>query len=134
MGRRQKHQEEEIEDLDLSDLIARLPESDDVAGEGRVHHAGDDGRAAELLPGNLEVQYWAAVTLATSGRLAEALPIFREIVTRVYGDALVGSVPRFPREMEDRIDAYLAAPAEPEAAGPVAEHRLGAMDRERTID
>ena len=68
----------------------------------------------------------------TGGRAA--LPIFREIVTRVYGDALVGSVPRFPREMEDRIDAYLAAPAEPEAAGPVAEHRLGAMDRERTID
>ena len=58
---------------------------------------------------------------------------FIKTVEDLY-EALVGSVPRFPREMEDRIDAYLAAPAEPEAAGPVAEHRLGAMDRERTID
>jgi uncharacterized Ntn-hydrolase superfamily protein len=37
------------------------------------------GRAAELLPGNLEVEYWAAVTLATSGRLDQALPMFREV-------------------------------------------------------
>jgi penicillin-binding protein 1A len=68
----------------------------------------------------------------TGGRTA--LPVFREIVARVYADALVGTVPQFPREMEDRIDAYLAAPAPPGAAGPVAEHRPGAMDRDRTID
>jgi hypothetical protein len=37
---------------------------------------------------------------------------------RVYEDALVGSVPQFPREMEDRIDEYLAS-----AAMPVAEPR-----------
>ena len=37
------------------------------------------GRAAELLPDNLEVQYWAAVTLATSGNLEQALPMFRSI-------------------------------------------------------
>ena len=55
------------------------------AGDLAVEHGNLDlamteyGRAAELLPGNLEVQYWAAVTLATSGRLAEALPIFREV-------------------------------------------------------
>jgi penicillin-binding protein 1A len=42
----------------------------------------------------------------TGGRTA--LPIFREIMTRVYKDALVGPVPQFPRAMEDRIDAYLA--------------------------
>jgi len=35
--------------------------------------------AAELLPGSLEVQYWAAVTLATAGELDEALPIFRKV-------------------------------------------------------
>ncbi|HEY5906445.1 MAG TPA: transglycosylase domain-containing protein, partial [Vicinamibacteria bacterium] len=52
----------------------------------------------------------------TGGRTA--LPIFREIMQRIYEDALVGSVPQFPREMEDRIDEYLAS-----AAMPVAEPR-----------
>ena len=37
------------------------------------------GAAAELLPGNVEVQYWAAVTLATSGNLEQALPMFRSV-------------------------------------------------------
>lgn len=42
----------------------------------------------------------------TGGRTA--LPIFREIMLQVYERQLVGSVPLFPREMEDRIDEYLA--------------------------
>jgi uncharacterized Ntn-hydrolase superfamily protein len=37
------------------------------------------GAALELLPDNVEVQYWAAVTLATSGRVDETLPAFRKI-------------------------------------------------------
>jgi hypothetical protein len=40
-----------------------------------------------------------------------ALPIFREIMLRVYQDKLVGPVPLFPREIEDGIDAYLALQA-----------------------
>jgi penicillin-binding protein 1A len=55
----------------------------------------------------------------TGGRTA--LPIFREIMARLYKDALVGAVPRFPRAMEARIDAYLATPAGPETAGLVAD-------------
>ena len=47
----------------------------------------------------------------TGGRTA--LPVFREIMARVYKDGLVGPVPRFPRAMEDRIDAYLAGPPPP---------------------
>jgi membrane carboxypeptidase/penicillin-binding protein len=47
-----------------------------------------------------------------------ALPIFREIMMRVYEDALAGAVPMFPRDMEDRLDAYLALLAAPGAAGP----------------
>ena len=35
--------------------------------------------AAALLPGSLEVQYWAAVTLATVGELDAALPVFRTV-------------------------------------------------------
>ena len=55
------------------------------AGDVAVEHQNlklamtEYGAAAELLPGNVEVQYWAAVTLATSGQIDEALPIFREV-------------------------------------------------------
>jgi uncharacterized Ntn-hydrolase superfamily protein len=55
------------------------------AGDVAVEHGdlelamAEYGRAAELLPDNLEVQYWAAVTLATSGQLDQALPTFRDI-------------------------------------------------------
>jgi penicillin-binding protein 1A len=73
----------------------------------------------------------------TGGRTA--LPIFREIMMRVYQDALVGAVPQFPREMEGRIDAYLAVSAGLTAASPVAllgprGHRSSPMDGDRTID
>jgi len=36
-----------------------------------------------------------------------ALPVFREIVLGAYGKKLVGPAPRFPAEMEQRIDVYL---------------------------
>jgi penicillin-binding protein 1A len=73
----------------------------------------------------------------TGGRTA--LPIFQEILARVYGDALVGTVPQFPQEMEDRISAYLSRPTEPESAGPIAanapgKHRFTPMDLAQTID
>jgi penicillin-binding protein 1A len=40
-----------------------------------------------------------------------ALPIFREIMLRIYQDQLVGPPPLFPREIEARIDTYLAIQA-----------------------
>ena len=43
----------------------------------------------------------------TGGRAA--LPIFREIMLRVYKDQLTGPAPTFPREIEEGIDGYLAA-------------------------
>ena len=46
----------------------------------------------------------------TGGRTA--LPVFREIMLRVYKDQLVGPVPQFPRDIEERIDGYLARQAE----------------------
>ncbi|MGB7624440.1 MAG: transglycosylase domain-containing protein [Terriglobia bacterium] len=41
-----------------------------------------------------------------TGALA-ALPVFREILMKVYQNKLVGPAPRFPVEMEENIDAYL---------------------------
>jgi uncharacterized Ntn-hydrolase superfamily protein len=55
------------------------------AGDLAVEHGDlelamtEYGEAATLLPGNLEVEYWAAVTLATNGSLDEALPVFTRI-------------------------------------------------------
>jgi membrane carboxypeptidase/penicillin-binding protein len=45
------------------------------------------------------------------------LPIFREIMLRVYKDNLVGPVPQFPRKIEDGIDAYLALHTSLQAEG-----------------
>jgi penicillin-binding protein 1A len=45
----------------------------------------------------------------TGGRAA--LPIFREVMLRVYRDGLVGPVPEFPPAMEEGIQGYLARQA-----------------------
>ncbi len=55
------------------------------AGDVAVEHENlelamtEYGAAAELLPGNVEVMYWAAVTLATSGSFDQAAPMFRDV-------------------------------------------------------
>ncbi len=43
----------------------------------------------------------------TGGRVA--LPVFKELMLRVYREKLVGPVPTFPAEMEQNINDYLAA-------------------------
>ena len=40
------------------------------------------GAAMKLFPENLEMKYWTAVALANSGRLEEALPMFKAIFAR----------------------------------------------------
>jgi penicillin-binding protein 1A len=45
----------------------------------------------------------------TGGRVA--LPVFKEIVLSAYREKLVGPAPRFPPEMEQRIDVYLQGDA-----------------------
>jgi membrane carboxypeptidase/penicillin-binding protein len=36
-----------------------------------------------------------------------ALPVFREVILKLYQEKLAGPAPRFPVEMEENIDAYL---------------------------
>jgi penicillin-binding protein 1A len=50
-----------------------------------------------------------------TGALA-ALPMFREIILKVYQEKLVGPAPRFPVEMEQNIDAYLSGELPPKEA------------------
>jgi uncharacterized Ntn-hydrolase superfamily protein len=53
---------------------------DDLLGKGRVAEALEAYRGATaMLPGQLELPFWQAVTLTDLGRLDEALPIFTEI-------------------------------------------------------
>ena len=53
---------------------------DDLLGKKQVAEALDAyHRAAAMLPGQIELPFWQAVTLADLGRLDEALPIFNEI-------------------------------------------------------
>lgn len=51
----------------------------------------------------------------TGGRTA--LPIFREIMLRIYQDQLLGPAPPFPSKIEKGIDGYMAMQAELEAPG-----------------
>jgi penicillin-binding protein 1A len=50
-----------------------------------------------------------------SGAVA-ALPVFREIMLKVYQEGLVGPAPQFPEEMEENIDAYLRGDLAPKDA------------------
>jgi penicillin-binding protein 1A len=49
----------------------------------------------------------------TGGRVA--LPVFKELMLRVYRENLVGPVPEFPAQMEQNINDYLAGES-PDAA------------------
>ena len=64
----------------------------------------------------------------TGGR--PPLPVFREIMLRVYEDDLVGRAPRFPREIEHGIDQYLAlqAGSMPPAPEPTELQQTGAAE------
>jgi penicillin-binding protein 1A len=50
-----------------------------------------------------------------TGTLA-ALPVFREIMLKLYQEKLVGPAPQFPVEMEENIDAYLRGESKPKDA------------------
>jgi membrane carboxypeptidase/penicillin-binding protein len=68
-----------------------------------------------------------------TGALA-ALPLFREIILKVYQEKLVGPAPRFPVEMEENIDAYLTREFQPtiarRAVNPLGVPRFTAMGTE----
>jgi len=61
----------------------RMNKGDLAVEKGDIEGALREYRAAErLLPNNVEVQYWSAVSLANAGRLPEALPLFKAVFAR----------------------------------------------------
>jgi penicillin-binding protein 1A len=57
----------------------------------------------------------------TGGRVA--LPVFKEVVSRLYGEKVLGPAPRFPAEIERHIDRFLRD----DAADPTAAARVNAL-------
>jgi penicillin-binding protein 1A len=51
----------------------------------------------------------------TGGRVA--LPVFQEVMLRMYREQIAGPAPAFPNQMEERITAYLQADAPPLVVG-----------------
>jgi uncharacterized Ntn-hydrolase superfamily protein len=49
-------------------------EKNDMAGAMKEYRA-----AMQLMPNNLEMQYWTAVTLANNNQVAESLPLFKKV-------------------------------------------------------
>jgi penicillin-binding protein 1A len=67
----------------------------------------------------------------TGGRVA--LPVFREIMLRVYREKLVGPVPEFPPQMEQSINAYLKGDSAGTSAvtAVMSEFRVVSADQKR---
>jgi uncharacterized Ntn-hydrolase superfamily protein len=86
-------------------------ERDDFAEASRQYAA-----ARALAPEIVEIPFWHAVTLAASGQVEEALPIFRDVFARapVWADLVPRLVPPglLPddRQLLERIAAQRAAP------------------------
>ena len=88
-----------IVDLRVDDHTAPLKELERLLHVNRVYaHAnkGDElmtnndvdaamqeySKAMQLAPDNIEMTFWPAVTLATIGRVDEALPLFKKVFAR----------------------------------------------------
>jgi len=66
--------------LNISRAYKHMDEGDNFITLGDFEAARQEYKmAAELAPGNVEIKFWYAVTLATEGELKDALPVFKEV-------------------------------------------------------
>ena len=75
--------------------------------------AREYGAAEKLLPEQMEVVFWHAVTLVTGGRVEEALPLFKKVFARE---------PRWA-ELVDRLPAAELLPADEKLLGRIKAQR-----------
>lgn len=67
----------------LNRAYLRMNRGDELVAEERLEEAMIEyAAAADLAPHVVELPFWHAVTLASSGRVEEALPIFRRVFAR----------------------------------------------------
>ena len=68
--------------LNINSAYNHMNKGDDFIAEGKIDEAGKAyAKAAELAPGNMEIIFWHAVTLATNGQLEKSLPLFKQCYT-----------------------------------------------------
>lgn len=66
--------------VDLARAYDQMNRGDDLMTENKVAEALQAYSAAmKMQPGNAEMVYWPAVTLASLGRVEESLPLFRRV-------------------------------------------------------
>jgi uncharacterized Ntn-hydrolase superfamily protein len=69
---------------------------DELLTENKIEEAMKSYlKAMEMYPGNAEMIFWPAVTLASTGRVEESLPLFKKVFAIDYNWAIL--VPRLPQ-------------------------------------
>jgi len=65
--------------LNINSAYEHMNHGDDLVAEGKMDEAGKEyAKAAEMAPGNMEIVFWHAVTLATNKELEQSLPLFKQ--------------------------------------------------------
>ena len=66
--------------LDLTRAYRYVDQGDELVAASKLEDADKAyAKAAELAPGNLEIQFWHAVSLVTAKQVDQALPIFKQV-------------------------------------------------------
>ncbi|MFW6136990.1 MAG: tetratricopeptide repeat protein, partial [Candidatus Aminicenantaceae bacterium] len=66
--------------LKLNKAYNHMNQGDEYLAENRIEEAMQAyTRAMEMVPGNAEMIFWPAVTLAATGRVEKSLPLFRQV-------------------------------------------------------
>ena len=69
--------------VDVHRAYEHMNEGDEKLALNDVDGAmGEYAAAAKMMPNNVEVKYWAAITMITVGREKEAMPYFREVFAK----------------------------------------------------
>ncbi len=80
----------------LRKAYAHVDRGDELTAEGKLDAALEEYTTAmKMEPGNAELIFWPAVTLANTGRVEQSLPLFRKVFAMDPSWAVL--VPRLPK-------------------------------------
>lgn len=92
--------------LNITRAYDKMNAGDEFMAENKIDEAAQAyADASRLAPGNLEIQYWHAVTLASVGEVERSLPIFKEVFAK--DDSWRELVPRLVKAKLLPDDKYL---------------------------
>jgi len=82
--------------IQLNKAYNHMNRGDELLADNKVTEAMREyTKAMEIVPGNAEMTFWPAVTLATIGRVEESLPLFRKVFALDPNWAVL--LPRLPQ-------------------------------------